>query len=74
MSKEQILRHHYNRVIYTRENWALLESKRNRAKVLLQLLVKFNPFIYGSIARGNVNKTSDIDIVIIQEFLGLIKG
>jgi predicted nucleotidyltransferase len=67
MSKEQILRHYYNRVIYTRENWSLLESKRNRAKVLLEILVKFDPFVYGSIARGNINKTSDIDIVITQQ-------
>ena len=51
MSKEQILRHYYNRVNYTRENWSLLESKRNQAKVLLEILIKFDPFVYGSIAR-----------------------
>ena len=67
MSKEQILRHYYHRVIYTKEIWSLLESKRNRAKVLLEILAKFNPFIYGSIARGNVHKESDIDIIITQQ-------
>ncbi|MHA1240786.1 MAG: nucleotidyltransferase domain-containing protein, partial [Promethearchaeota archaeon] len=46
----------------------LLQQKRERSKTLLEMFVKegLNPFIYGSIARGDIHNDSDIDMVLIQ--------
>ncbi len=67
MSKEKILRDYQNSIIYTEEMWNILSSKRKRAIELLEMFKEFNPFVYGSIARGDVNKNSDIDIIITQQ-------
>ena len=67
MSKEQILRDHHSVIHYTQEDWNLLDSKRNRAIEILELFKQFNPFVYGSIARGNVHKESDIDIIFLNQ-------
>ncbi len=67
MSKERILRDYQNSIIYTEAMWNILSSKRKRAIELLEMFREFNPFAYGSIARGNVNKNSDIDIIITQQ-------
>jgi len=66
MVKEKILKDHYASVIYSEVDWTLLKEKRERANYLLDLFVKegINPFIYGSIARGDVHKDSDLDIII----------
>ncbi|MFX1291123.1 MAG: nucleotidyltransferase domain-containing protein [Promethearchaeota archaeon] len=47
----------------------MLKNKRANAKKLLELFVNegLNPFVYGSIARGDVHESSDIDIVFIQK-------
>lgn len=66
MSKEKILRDHYESIIYSKTDWALLKVKRQRAAQLLDMFEAFNPYIYGSIARGNVHKNSDIDIIFTQ--------
>jgi predicted nucleotidyltransferase len=69
MKKEKILRDHYETVVYSEEQWALLKSKRNLALSLLNIFVKegLNPFIHGSIARGDINKNSDIDLIFFQQ-------
>jgi len=66
MIKEKILKDHYASVLYSEADWTLLKEKRARASYLLDLFVKegINPFIYGSIARGDVHKDSDLDIII----------
>lgn len=68
MSKERILRDYYNSIIYSNEEWALLKLKRVRAIELLEIFTKegLNPYIYGSVARGNVHENSDIDIIFTQ--------
>ena len=65
MRKEKILRDHHDLVIYSREDWAILKEKRKNAAKLLEIFTKegFNPFLHGSIARGDAHETSDIDIV-----------
>lgn len=65
MSKEKILREHEISVVYSDRDWQILNSKRNRAINLLEMFAKegLNPYIYGSIARGNVHQDSDIDII-----------
>lgn len=68
MKNTKILRDHHNIITYSEDKWALLKQKRESAINLLSLFVKegLQPTIYGSIARGDVHKASDIDIVFFQ--------
>jgi len=68
MKDNKILRDHFNTVTYSENHLKLLHLKRERSKLLLEMFVKegLNPFIYGSIARGDVHNDSDIDIVLLQ--------
>ncbi|MBY9010794.1 MAG: nucleotidyltransferase domain-containing protein [Candidatus Lokiarchaeota archaeon] len=68
MYGNKILRDHFNSVVYSKNHLKILGEKRERSKVLLNMFAKegLNPFIYGSIARGDVHNDSDIDIVIVQ--------
>ncbi|MFX0188226.1 MAG: hypothetical protein ACFE8A_10870 [Candidatus Hodarchaeota archaeon] len=69
MSKEKILRDHIDTIVYSENDWAILKAKRARAIKLMEMFTKerFNPFIYGSIARGNVHQNSDIDIIFTDQ-------
>lgn len=51
-------------VYYTAEHWALLSSLREKAADLLEALlcVKVKAVVIGSVARGDVTPTSDIDV------------
>lgn len=55
-------------VEYTDAHWRLLTKKRKMALDLLYNLKKLGliGFVYGSVARGDVNEKSDIDIVIFE--------
>jgi len=68
MHKEKIQRETDTSVIYSDKQWRLLESKRLRALQILEMFSNesFIPYIYGSVARGNVHQDSDIDIVFLQ--------
>ena len=68
MKGHKILRDHFNSVTYSKNHLKLLQQKRERSKTLLEMFVKegLNPFIYGSIARGDIHNDSDIDMVLIQ--------
>ncbi|NVM18215.1 MAG: nucleotidyltransferase domain-containing protein [Candidatus Lokiarchaeota archaeon] len=68
MKGYKILRDHFNTVIYSENHLKLLREKRERSKILLDMFAKegMKPFIYGSIARGDVHTDSDIDLVIVQ--------
>ncbi|MFX1364657.1 MAG: nucleotidyltransferase domain-containing protein [Promethearchaeota archaeon] len=69
MKKENILRDHNESIIYSEKDWNLLKDKRANAIKLLKIFTieGFNPFIYGSIARGNVHENSDIDIIFLDQ-------
>jgi len=68
MKGHKILRDHFNNVTYSENHLKLLQQKRERSKMLLEMFVKegLNPFIYGSIARGDIHNDSDIDMVLMQ--------
>ena len=69
MKREKILREHHESIIYSENDWALLKNKRVTAFKLLEIFTKegFTPYIYGSVARGDVHENSDIDIIFIQQ-------
>jgi hypothetical protein len=69
MKEKKILRDYNNLITYSEDKWAILKEKRTNAIKLLEMFVKegFNPFVYGSIARGDVHESSDIDITFIQK-------
>ncbi|MHC1600859.1 MAG: nucleotidyltransferase domain-containing protein [Candidatus Nezhaarchaeales archaeon] len=53
-------------VVYSESQWKLLSELRSKAIKIMENLerVGLNPIIHGSVARGDVSPTSDIDIVI----------
>lgn len=53
-------------VVYSRERWKLLKEKRKRALEVMERLKMFGieSIAYGSIARGDVKKNSDVDVFI----------
>lgn len=56
----------FREVIYSVERWNLLEEYRRKATLIMEALESFHlkPIVHGSIARGDVDKKSDIDIFI----------
>ena len=53
-------------VVYSEEHWDMLREKRQRGVAILKVLKEHNiiGYIYGSLARGDIHKKSDIDIII----------
>jgi predicted nucleotidyltransferase len=62
--KSKTKRFHAHEVTYEESHWKLLYSLRERAVEAMEALKEFTPVVYGSLARGDVHKDSDIDIVI----------
>ncbi len=56
-------------VVYTPEHWSLLKEIREKAISIMEKLAKHSiqALIYGSITRGDVSETSDIDLFIPYE-------
>lgn len=56
----------FTEVIYSDGHWALLKEKRSQALDMMKPLrdAHIRSTVYGSIARGDITKTSDIDIFI----------
>jgi len=55
-------------VIYTSRQWALLGEYREKAARVMSALESFHlqTLVHGSLARGDVKKTSDIDVFIAE--------
>ena len=58
----------YHEVTYTKPRWTLLWEYREQAAQIMAAFESFHlhAFVHGSIARGDVNKNSDIDIFILE--------
>ncbi len=66
----------FKEVIYDKSRWELLKDLRREAQKIMLTLNRcgFSPIVHGSIARGDVSKRSDIDVVIpytVQPYLVL---
>ncbi|MBS7632524.1 nucleotidyltransferase domain-containing protein [Candidatus Bathyarchaeota archaeon] len=66
MSKKPLNRLEIREVVYNAKRWTLLEEYRRKAMVIMEALetVHLETAVYGSIARGDVTKDSDIDVFI----------
>ncbi len=65
--KERIVkREDYVVVVYSEDRWRLLKEMRREAMEIMAVLrvQGLNPLVHGSLARGDVKRSSDIDIVI----------
>jgi len=58
----------YSEVIYNSAHWTLLKELRKKAVRIMSALEGFHlrAIVHGSIARGDVNKNSDIDLFIFE--------
>jgi predicted nucleotidyltransferase len=66
VAKKPEILHEPRIVEYDKSHWELLEALRSRALDTMDALesVSLRPFAYGSVARGDVSPSSDIDVVI----------
>lgn len=65
MPREKVIRVWDEReVVYTPKRWRYLWEKREKALRIMERLSQFDPQLYGSVARGDVRRDSDIDIFI----------
>ena len=62
--KEKTVAFHRRKVVYDEKNWQLLSSIRSKAINVMETISEFQPILYGSVARGDVHKASDIDFFI----------
>ncbi len=64
--REKVRRHVSGRlVLYQQDRWELLEGLRARA-ARVQRALGVPSLVYGSVARGDVTATSDVDVVILE--------
>lgn len=66
MTKRTKILHETREVVYDEPHWARLRELRKRAMNIMKelALAGLNSFVYGSVARGDISKSSDIDIII----------
>jgi predicted nucleotidyltransferase len=68
MSTKPKKRAEYKEIIYSSARWALLGELREKATRIMTALEAFRlrTLVHGSIARGDVNKNSDVDVFITE--------
>ena len=66
MAKKPVKRAERVEVVYDKKRWNLLRELRFKTVQIMELLDKFHlrSIVHGSIARGDVSETSDIDIFL----------
>jgi predicted nucleotidyltransferase len=66
MAKKPEVLHEKRKVVYDQEHWALLRRLREHAGGIMTRLEShgIRSLVYGSLARGDVTNSSDVDIVI----------
>lgn len=57
------------RVVYTVEHWEILNELRRRAiRVMEELHPRFELLVIGSVARGDIHRNSDVDLVSTRPY------
>jgi predicted nucleotidyltransferase len=58
----------YQEVVYNSEHWTLLRELRKKASRIMNALEAFHlhALVHGSIARGDVNSNSDVDVFVAE--------
>jgi len=66
MAKKPERRLEHREVIYDAERWSLLKRFRQKSMQIMEALENFHleSIVHGSIARGDVNKKSDVDVFV----------
>ena len=66
MAKKVARKGEVREVVYDETRWRLLDELRSLAIDLMEKLNRFNipSIVYGSVARGDVSETSDVDIFV----------
>jgi predicted nucleotidyltransferase len=66
MAKKPVIRSEYQEVVYTVERWGLLKNFREKVMRIMEALEehRLEVIVHGSIARGDVDEKSDIDIFV----------
>ncbi|MFQ5892636.1 MAG: nucleotidyltransferase domain-containing protein, partial [Candidatus Methanofastidiosia archaeon] len=63
--RKKVKLNHVREVVYSEEEWKRLSSLREKALRVMKRIQDFSPLAYGSLARGDVHRKSDIDLVIL---------
>jgi predicted nucleotidyltransferase len=60
--------HESREIHYSQEHWSHLQLLRDSALKTIQKLesIGIKPCVYGSVARGDISKSSDIDIIVLR--------
>jgi predicted nucleotidyltransferase len=66
MAKKPVKRAELLEVVYDKKRWKLLRELRSKTVQIMEILDKFHlrSIAHGSIARGDVSETSDIDVFL----------
>lgn len=66
MARVKVRSHISQNIIYTNEKWENLKNLRKKAITVMDIMrvEGFNCLAYGSLARGDIHKNSDIDIIL----------
>jgi predicted nucleotidyltransferase len=66
MAKKPVKRAERVEVVYDKKRWNLLRELRSKTVQIMEILEKFHlrSIVHGSIARGDVSETSDIDVFL----------
>ncbi len=66
MAKKPEVLHELRHVQYEKSHWDYLKTLRRNALEIVRSIksISVNPYVHGSVARGDISKSSDIDIII----------
>lgn len=66
MARKPLMHYESKEVTYNAQHWTLLKKFRQKTMQIMEVLEKahLESIVHGSIARGDVNKKSDIDIFV----------
>jgi predicted nucleotidyltransferase len=68
VAKKPEILHESREIHYSQEHWVHLKYLRNTALDIMHKLesISIKPLVYGSVARGDITKSSDIDLIILR--------